>query len=230
MAAAAVDVDGMESDPDRAFRINALGARNVAEACRRRGCRLSFISTDYVFDGALGRPYTEFDTPNPLSVYGRSKLSGERYVLESGGGFQVIRVSYIYGPDGPCFPDRVLRAAASGQPLRLVSDTRVSPTSTRQAARLIVRLSETGGPGIYHVAGGGQASPLQVAERVLAAAGVKPASVEAISAGDWPVAAARPIYSVLRPYVLELEHRSDLEAWQGEADHFGREWAERQPV
>ena len=141
-----------------------------------------------------------------------------------------MRLSYLFGPDGPCFPARVLAAGANGETLRLIHDTRISPTSTRQAARVMARLLRQGSSGIYHAAGAGETSPLGFGLRLLAAAGLPNASVESINASDWVAPAQRPPYSVLRPYMLELEGANDLEPWEDEADSFARNWMDARPA
>ena len=108
-------VDACESDPDRAWRVNALGCRHVAEAARSAGAHLVAVSTDYVFDGSSPDPYTEWDRPNPQSVYGRSKLAGEREILEGGAGAAVVRTSWVCGPHGPNMVKTILRLAAAGR-------------------------------------------------------------------------------------------------------------------
>jgi len=224
LSAAATDVDGLESDPDTAYRVNGLGARNVAAACQARGIRLCYISTDFVFDGRQKTPYTEFDAPNPLSVYARSKLAGEAYVTRLAPSSQIVRVSSTYGMDGSCFAATVMRLGRQGKPLRLIRDRRSSPTSTRQAARVISRLAQHGAPGTYHVTGRGDASPLEFGLHLLKAAGLPTSNITSIEAKDWPAPAPRPEYSVLRRYVLELQGEDDLEPWEDEAAAFALEW------
>ena len=124
-------VDACESDPDRAYRVNCLGTRYVAEAARPVGAHLCYLSTDYVFDGTSPRPYVEWDDPNPLSVYGRSKLGGER---ELDPGHTIVRTAWVNGRTGANMVKTVLRLAAEGGRLRFVDDQRGSPTSAADLA------------------------------------------------------------------------------------------------
>jgi dTDP-4-dehydrorhamnose reductase len=223
LTAAATDVDALESDPGRAFLINADGAGNVAAVCERHGIRLTVISTDYVFDGEASRPYVEDDEPNPINVYGASKLAGEQRVLAAHKDSQVVRISWLYDPAGPCFPATILRLGLAGKPLRLVNDWRSSPTSARQAARVIVRLMDVG-PGIYHVVGRGDATPMELGLEVLRVAGLSVEDVRDIPGIDFHAAARRPPMSVLRRHELEARGMDDLEPWQDEIRSFVVEW------
>jgi dTDP-4-dehydrorhamnose reductase len=139
-AAAFNDVDGAESAPDQAFAVNAAGAGNLAAAATRVGASILHISTDYVFDGSKGAPYTEDDRPNPLSVYARTKYEGEQRVLASGARSVVIRTAWLYGWQGKNFVKAILAAAEKGGPLRVVADQVGSPTATRDLAEAIAGL------------------------------------------------------------------------------------------
>jgi dTDP-4-dehydrorhamnose reductase len=129
-AAAFNDVDRAEGAADQAFAVNAAGAGNLAEAAARAGAAILHISTDYVFDGAKGAPYTEDDRPNPLSVYARSKYEGELQVLASGAPAVVVRTAWLYGWQGKNFVKAILAASERGGPLRVVADQVGSPTAT----------------------------------------------------------------------------------------------------
>ncbi len=139
-AAAFNDVDGAESAPDQAFAVNAAGAGNLAAAAARARAGILHISTDYVFDGSKGAPYTEDDRPNPLSVYARTKYEGEQRVLASGARSVVIRTAWLYGWQGKNFVKAILAAAEKGGPLRVVADQVGSPTATRDLAEAIAGL------------------------------------------------------------------------------------------
>nr|MDQ3757381.1 dTDP-4-dehydrorhamnose reductase [Actinomycetota bacterium] len=154
-AGAWTDVDGCEGDPDRAFRSNALGTRNVVEAARRVGAHVAYISSDYVFDGETDRPYVEWDEPNPLSVYGRSKLAGER---ELHPGDTVVRTSWVCGRTGRNFVKTMLRLATEGDgPVSVVADQVGCPTFAADLARTVARLSIDARPGVFHVTNQGGA-------------------------------------------------------------------------
>ncbi|MGY6499696.1 MAG: dTDP-4-dehydrorhamnose reductase [Acidimicrobiales bacterium] len=195
-AAAWTEVDACEADPDRAFRDNALAVRHLAEGCRRFGAHLVQVSTDYVFDGTLDRPYTEWDEPNPRSVYGRSKLAGER---EVGPGATVVRTSWVCGVHGANMVKTVLRLAAGDGPLRFVDDQRGHPTCADDLAAMIARLAVDRRPGVFHVTNQGDVSWYEFAREVLQAAGQDPDRVQPVATDDLRPArpAPRPANSVL---------------------------------
>jgi dTDP-4-dehydrorhamnose reductase len=205
-AAAWTAVDACEAEPDRAWQVNALACRHLAEAAAATGAHLVAVSTDYVFDGTSPRPYTEWDQPNPLSVYGRSKLAGEREVLAVLPGAAVVRTSWMYGPHGTNMVKTVLRLAAGNGPLRFVDDQRGCPTFTGDLAGMILRLGVGRRPGIFHVTNQGPTTWYQFARDVLTAAGLDPARVEPITTSEVLPArpAARPANSVLDNAALRL--------------------------
>jgi len=201
-AAAFTHVDRCEREPEAAWRANALAPGLLAEACARRGARLVHVSTDYVFSGEAGRPYREEDEPDPRSVYGRSKLEGERRVLGAAPIHLVVRTSWLFGR-GRNFLAAILeqaharrRGAASG-PLRVVDDQRGRPTWAVDLAGGILQLVDRRAGGLYHVAGGGIASWWEVARACLDASGFSDLEVERIRTADLGLAAPRPAWSVL---------------------------------
>lgn len=195
--AAFTRVDDCEGNPD-AFRLNAEGPEVLARSCREADAKLLHISTDYVFDGEKGSPYTEDDEPNPLNDYGRGKLEGERRAMEAHPeGVTIVRTAWMFGANGPCFPKTILNAARQARPLRVVADQTGSPTFASDLARAILLLLHLGPPpGVFHIANSGTATWHQVALATLEAAGIE-AEVEAIRTEDWPTRARRPRYSVL---------------------------------
>ena len=166
-AAAYNDVDGAESAVERAFAVNAAGPGHLAEAAARVGAAIVHVSTDYVFDGRKGTPYTEEDRPNPLSVYGRSKLEGENRVLGSAASASVLRTAWLYGAYGTNFVKTIAAAAENGGPLRVVSDQTGSPTWTRDLARAIAQLIITSSRGLFHVTNGGACTRYELAEAIV---------------------------------------------------------------
>lgn len=202
-AAAWTDVDGCESDPDRAMAVNALGTRHVAEAARKAGAWLCHVSTDYVFDGRAERPYLEWDRPNPLSAYGRSKLGGE---LEVGPDATVVRTSWVAGRHGRNFVKTILRRASAGDPLVVIDDQWGCPTFTAELAGMIRRLVAERRPGLHHVTNQGVTTWYQLAREVVTAAGIDPAVVSPVAAADLRPArpAPRPRWSVLDNAALRL--------------------------
>lgn len=206
--AAYTAVDRAESEPDEAFLLNGIGPSFLARACVMAGCRLLHISTDFVFDGLKASPYTEDDVPNPLSVYGKSKLEGEAAVLESGSAI-VLRTSWLFGPGGPCFPQTILRFWAEGKTLRVVSDQVGKPTYTLDLASAMVRLLPfEPAPGIYHAAGPEPLSWFEFAHRIVSAQEAQCPSgraveIAAIPTSEYPTPAVRPKNSVLSTAKLE---------------------------
>ena len=202
-AGAWTDVDGCEGDPDRAFRANGLGTRHVAEAARRVDAHVAYISSDYVFAGDAGRPYTEWDTPNPLSVYGRSKLAGERELSPT---HCVVRTSWVCGRHGRNFVRTMLARAHGNEKTKVVDDQVGCPTMADDLARTVARLAVDARPGIVHVTNQGAVSWFEFAQDVFRLAGADPALVEPIptEALQPPRPAPRPRFSVLDNTVLRL--------------------------
>ena len=202
-AAACTNVDGCETDPDLAFRVNALGTRHVAEAARLVGARVCYVSTDYVFDGTAAEPYTEWSPPSPRSVYGRSKLAGEH---ELGPGHTVVRTSWVFGKHGHNIVKTILRLADQQDTLRFVDDQVGHPTEASDLAGMIERLVVGRRPGTFHVTNQGAVSWHGFARAVLDAAGHDPDRVEAIATTDLdpPRPAPRPANSVLDNAALRL--------------------------
>lgn len=205
-AAAFTAVDRCETEVDSAYAANALGPRNIAEGARLAGAHLLHISTDYVFDGALARPYQEWDEPRPLSVYGRSKLAGEREVLLGLPGAAVVRTSWVCSRHGSNMVKTVLRLAASPGPLRFVDDQRGCPTFADDLAAMVVRLAISRAPGVFHVTNQCETTWYGFARDVLSAAGQDPGRVEPIKTSELgpPRPAPRPANSVLDNAVLRL--------------------------
>jgi dTDP-4-dehydrorhamnose reductase len=199
--AAYTDVDGCERDPDRAWAVNALAVRHLAEACGRAGAHLVHVSTDYVFDGAKGSPYHEWDETGPLGVYAHSKLAGER---EAGPGATVVRTSWVYSRHGGNFVQTVLDRAAAGRPLRFIDDQTGTPTNAEDLAGLLRRLAVSRVPGLFHGTNGGEVTRYQQAREILAAAGRDPERAEPISSDELPWVAPRPVYTVLDNAALRL--------------------------
>lgn len=202
-AGAWTDVDGCERDPDRAWRVNALGSRHVSEAARLVGARVCYVSTDYVFDGTATRPYVEWDTPNPLSVYGRSKLGGEAAL---GPDDTVVRTSWVCGRQGKNFVRTIVTRARDGHELKVVDDQHGCPSFCDDLAVAIRRLVVSRRPGLFHVTNQGATTWFAFARDAVAAAGLDPALVRPISTPelDPPRPAPRPAYAVLDNAALRL--------------------------
>jgi dTDP-4-dehydrorhamnose reductase len=194
-------VDDCESDPDRAFAANSQAVRWVREASELAGAHLVTISTDYVFDGTLERPYHERDTPNPRSVYGRSKLAGEG---EAGPNATIVRTSWVCGEHGSNMVRTVLRLASEHDTLSFVEDQHGCPTFTADLAPMLRRLALDRRTGIHHVTNQGAVSWYEFVCSIVAAIGKDPAMVRPIRTADLdpPRAAERPANGVLDNAVL----------------------------
>jgi len=216
-AGAYTAVDACESDPDKAFAMNTVGTRHMAEASARSGAHLLYVSTDYVFDGDADRPYVEGDAPNPRSVYGRSKLGGELEVARYCPGATVVRTAWVSGAHGSNMTKTVLALSANprGGPLRFVDDQHGSPTFTADLAPVIVRLALERRPGTFHVTNQGDTSWFGFARAVLATAGLDPDRVEPIATSelDPPRPAPRPANSRLDNAALRLAGLPLLPMW-----------------
>lgn len=195
-AAAWTAVDECEGDPDRALRVNALGVRHIADGARRVGAHVTHVSTDFVFDGTKRGPYTEWDDPSPISVYGRSKLGGER---ELDPGSTIVRTSWVFGRHGANMVKTLLALAAGDGEVRFVDDQRGCPTAADDLAAVIRHLVTARIPGTFHVTNTGATTWFDFARDVFAAAGADPARVLPIATSDLdpPRAALRPANSVL---------------------------------
>jgi dTDP-4-dehydrorhamnose reductase len=215
-AAAFTDVDGCESQRERAFSVNADGAGHVARGCRSAGSRLIHLSTDYVFDGTSQVPYSEEAAPNPINVYGESKLQGEKAVQESGGNHLILRTAWLYGKHGKNFVDTILRLASQQEELRVVDDQRGSPTFTRDLSRAIARLLDKEARGILHVTNSGSCTWFEFARKILEMR--RPLNdrlrLIPISSGELARLAPRPANSVLDCSRFEKLTGSKMKGWE----------------
>lgn len=199
-AAAWTAVDACQGDPPRAFAVNAIGTRNVAEACRRSRAHLVHVSTDYVFDGTSPTAYIECDEPNPQTVYGRSKLAGEREVDPD---FTIVRTSWVCGARGKNFVRTMLRFIGERDTWSVVDDQRGSPTFTADLAVAIRRLAIDRRPGLFHVTNQGETTWYALAREVLVLAGADPERVSATTTIAFGAPAPRPANSVLENAALK---------------------------
>jgi dTDP-4-dehydrorhamnose reductase len=193
--AAYTAVDRAEAEPELARLVNRDGARNVAAACAAVGAVPVYVSTDYVFDGALRTPYRTDAPTAPLGAYGATKLEGERATAEAAPEHLTVRMSWLYGGDNGFVP-AILRRAEAGRPLRVVSDQEGRPTWAPHAAEALLDLVERGARGTYHVAAGGACSWLELAREAVRAAGLD-VPVRPVTTEEFRAAARRPPYSVL---------------------------------
>lgn len=222
--AAYTNVDGCEKNVELANAVNGHGVGNLAQACRARGAALVHFSTDYVFDGSLRRPLRPDDPVGPRSAYGRSKLLGEQLLQEHAPErWLIIRTAWLYGPNGPSFPQAMLNAARAGKPLRVVADQFGSPTFTFDLAAATLNLLDRAARGVFHVTNSGQTSWFDFAKAIFAEFDVTPTSIEPIDSAAWkqikPDSADRPSYSVLDLSDYERVTAQAMPSWQ---DGLGR--------
>jgi len=206
-AAAYNQVDVAEEEPEAALAVNALAVRNIALGCRQTGALLVHYSTDYVFDGSAGRPYTEEDPPHPLGAYGVSKLAGELYAQAYLDRSIIIRTSGVFGPGGlhtarGNFIELMLRLAGQGAPIRVVEDHVASPTYAPALAARSIDLVEKGATGLFHIGGGTPISWFDWARMIFRAAGLDP-ELRPTNEREFRTAARRPKYSALSNAKIE---------------------------
>jgi dTDP-4-dehydrorhamnose reductase len=220
-AAAHTAVDRAESEPEAAFRANALAPRAIAEACVRSGARLVHYSTDYVFDGHGTRPYREDDPVAPLGVYGASKLAGEEAIRASGAAHLIFRTAWVYAAHGRNFLRTMLRLAAERDELRVVADQVGTPTPAALIADVTAQVlaQEPAQSGTWHLTAAGQTTWNGFAEAIVASAVARGLlarrpRVTGITTAEYPTPAARPAYSVLDTERLRRDFGVRLASWQ----------------
>ena len=212
-SAAYVRVDDCEDRADEAFRVNAIGALNIARTCAELDALCVYISTDYVFDGTKAVPYVESDPPNPINVYGTSKLAGEHLVRQAAPRWLIVRMASLFGKSGARgkggnFVETILAKAKAGERLKIVNDVRVSPTYTRDAAAALVNLFEERTCGVVHLTNDGACPWYEFAKHILDVARIR-AAIEPVSSEDRPTRARRPKNSA-----LQSERSLVLRSWQ----------------
>nr|CBL42924.1 dTDP-4-dehydrorhamnose reductase [Candidatus Magnetobacterium bavaricum] len=212
--AAYTAVDRAETEREMAMLVNGIGVQNLALACSKYDVPLCHISTDYVFDGSKGAPYTPFDNTSPVNFYGESKLAGECYVRWLTGKFYIIRTSWLYGARGGNFVKTMLRLSTQRDEVRVVHDQVGNPTSTVSLARAIKVIIESGRYGVYHVTDqtDGKLNWYDFACEIMRLAGAG-TRVVPITTAEYPTAARRPVYSVLDLEPSRLSVDYPLKSW-----------------
>jgi dTDP-4-dehydrorhamnose reductase len=213
-AAGYTDVDGCEKKMHKAFVINAEGAKNVAKGCRDIGAKLVYISTDYVFDGEKKSPYREDDLPDPLNIYGESKLMGERYVEEFLDDFLIVRTQWLFGRHGRNFIETILALFSERDSIEVVHDQQGSPTYTVDLSKAIAALVRKDLNGTFHVSNNGSCSWYDFALEIVRLADVSGIEIIPISSADLNRPAKRPLYSVFNRQRLEHEAGIEMRTWQ----------------
>ncbi len=213
--AAATNVDGCEKDWDFAYKLNALGPRNLAIAAEKYGAKLVHVSTDYVFPGNATAPITEFDTPAPISAYGKTKLAGENFVQQFCHRYFIVRTAWLYG-DGKNFVKTMLSLSETHDELSVVCDQLGSPTSAAELARLIHYLEPTDSYGIYHGTCEGDTNWADFTEEIFRLKGIS-CKVNHVTSEQYkamnPASADRPHYSILDNYMLRLTSDYRMKDW-----------------
>lgn len=215
--AAHTNVDACETDVDNAYRINAIGPRNLSIAATRNNAKMVHISTDYVFGGDAASPYLEFDPTAPKSMYGKTKLAGENFVKEFAKEHFIIRTAWLYG-DGKNFVKTMLRLSETNDKVRVVCDQFGSPTSAIELAKAIAYLLPTDNYGLFHGTCEGSTNWADFTKEIFRLAG-KNTIVEAISSEEYSAnakaaVAPRPSYSILENYMLKLTTNHMFAQWE----------------
>jgi dTDP-4-dehydrorhamnose reductase len=212
-------VENCEREPEKAFAVNAVGPRNLAIVARDLGVALMHVSTDYVFDGSKGSPYTEEDNPLPLSTYGITKLAGEHFVRATTARHFVIRTSALYG-ETPCrakgglnFIELMLKLAKERGEVRVVDGEVVTPTSTAELAQQMVQLSHSDCYGLYHATAEGSCSWYEFSREIFAITDT-PVRLKVAAPDEFPAKVARPKYSVLENRALKSRGLNSFKPWQ----------------
>jgi len=221
LAAAYTNVDDCETHPDLALAVNRDGAVNVAQAAKQTGAKLLFLSSDYVFDGKKTSPYETEDARNPQSVYGRSKAEAEVRLLDVLPECCIARTSWLFGTGGKCFPDTILKLAASRPALDVVNDQRGCPTYSVDLSRAIIQLCRNHASGIVHVTNAGECSWFDFACEIVKGGGLA-TEIRPVSSQQMARPAPRPAYSVLSPKSLR-PYGVTVPTWQDALPRYLRE-------
>jgi dTDP-4-dehydrorhamnose reductase len=224
-AAAMTNVDGCERDPERAFAVNALGVRTLAQASARSGAHLVHVSTDYVFDGEATRPYDEWDAVRPISEYGRSKLGGELEVERHAATWAVVRTSWVFGKQGTDLLSWAFGAFDRGELEGVLADQIGIPTYAPDLAALLVRFAVERRQGLYHVTSGDEAvTRHDLIVHALRARGDDASGIVPLDAADLDRPAARPAMSALDNRALRLAGLPSLRPWRDAVTEYVEHW------
>lgn len=217
--AAITDTKVCEENPELAYRVNALGARNLSIVARKVGAKVVQLSTDDVFDGMKKVPYTEFDDTNPITVYGRSKRAGENYVKEFTHKHFVIRSNWVYGKGESNFVAKLLKKADEKDSIAIAADQFGSPTSAVELAKVILDLIKTNEYGTYHITCSGVCSRYEFAREVLKLAG-KDVELKPVTTSESELSAVRPTYAVLDNFILRIIDMYEMPDWKAALEEY----------
>lgn len=223
--AAHTNVDKCEQEWDLAYKINAIGPRNLSIAATETGAKMMHISTDYVFEGNGTKPYTEFNQTNPISAYGKTKLEGEKFVKEFAQKHFILRTAWLYG-DGKNFVKTMLKLSETHDELNVVCDQKGSPTSASELARMMHFLEGTDNYGLFHATCEGDTNWADFTEEIFRLAGKK-VKVNHVTSKQYkemnPASADRPAYSILENYMIKLTSGFMMADWKDGIAQYMRE-------
>jgi len=211
--AAMTNVDGCEGDPEAALKGNAIAAGNIARFAKKQDAKLVHVSTDYVFNGNATAPYTEWDLPAPVSVYGKSKWLGEQYAAAAHNKLFIVRTSWLYGKHGGNFVKTIQRIAAENERITVIYDQVGNPTSANDLAYHILKIGASDYYGIYHVTGGGVCSWFEFAQEIVRLSGLK-CEVAPVTNEEYPRPAPRPAYSAMDHIMLRTTVGDEMRPWE----------------
>ena len=211
--AAFTNVDGCEVNIDAAFKVNSIGPRNLAIACEQIGAELIHVSTDYVFSGCGDKPHKEYEETAPESVYGYTKLMGEKYVKDFCSRYYIVRTAWLYGYEGKNFVYTMIRLAKANSSIKVVNDQMGNPTNANDLAYHLLKLIGTKEYGIYHCTGGGECSWYDFAKKIIELSGLK-CQVNACSTEEFASPAKRPAYSSLDNMMLRSTIGDNMREWK----------------
>ena len=217
--AAYTNVDACETDRDTAFRVNALGVRNLASASEKIGAKILHVSTDYVFSGNADKPYCEYDMPSPMSVYGATKLMGETYLRSFSTRWYIVRTAWLYGERGKNFVKTIIKAAKERPSLKVVDDQRGNPTNAEDLAWHILNIITTEEYGIYHCTGQGECTWYEFAKEIVRLAGIN-TTVNPCTSDEYPSPTKRPTYSSLEHLMLRTTIGDSMRHWQSALEDY----------
>jgi len=217
--AAFTDVDACEKKPEKAFLVNDSGTANVVNTCKEVGCPLVYLSTDFVFNGKKKEPYTETDNPDPLNVYGKSKLAGEKHVA-SLNNFFIIRTAWLFGRWGQNFVTKILEKARTHNVLRVVDDQIGSPTYTVDLCRKLSLVIQTRSFGVYHMCNEGSCSRFTFAREIVNRANIKQIEIIPIKSSELPPSVRRPANSALENSNLRKSLIGNMRRWEVALEEF----------
>jgi len=211
--AAYTNVDACETNKEAAFKVNALGPRNLAMAAEKAGAKLVHISTDYVFAGNGVVPYAEWDICNPQSVYGKTKYLGEQYVRELCSKYFIVRTAWLYGYSGSNFVKTIIKAAKERGELKVVNDQKGNPTNAADLAHHVLKIADTQEYGLYHCTGNGECSWFDFASKIVEYSKIE-CKVRPCTTNEFPRPAKRPAYSSLDNIMLRCTVGDEMRNWE----------------